>query len=281
MKPKHSGTAAMAALLLGLSAASAPAQTAGSAFRDCPDCPEMVTVPAGTFLMGRKADPFSNAQQPPANEQPQHQVTLKSFAIGKHEVTQEQWFALMGDNPSYNKGRTLPVENVSWEDIQTFIGKLNAKTGKRYRLPTEAEWEYAARAGSTTLFSFGEIRRSWAATAGTPPTRSTRPTRSARSCRTSSACTTPPAMSGSGCRTATPIITPVRAPMAQPLRGRTAATAWCGAAPGKAARIFSARPSAAACARCTGFSISASGWPCRRSSALNFDRVTAPCAHPP
>lgn len=146
----------LVALLASLPGVPALAEGAAATFRDCPDCPEMVTVPAGTFLMGRKADPFSNAQQPPANEQPQHPVTLKSFAIGKHEVTQEQWFALMGDNPSYNKGRTLPVENVSWEDVQTFIGKLNAKTGKRYRLPTEAEWEYAARAGSTALYPFGD-----------------------------------------------------------------------------------------------------------------------------
>ncbi len=147
--------ATLAALALSLSA-PAVAETAGSAFRDCSECPEMVAIPAGTFLMGRKADPFSNEQQPPANEQPQHEVKVKSFALGKYEVTQEQWFALMGDNPSYNKGRPLPVENVSWDDIQVFLGKLNAKTGKRYRLPTEAEWEYAARAGSTTLYSFGD-----------------------------------------------------------------------------------------------------------------------------
>ncbi len=143
-------------LLLALSAVPAFAESPGNGFKDCADCPEMVVIPAGTFLMGRKADPFSNQQQPPANEQPQHSVTLKSFALGKSEVTQEQWFALMGDNPSYNKGRTLPVENVSWDDIQAFIAKLNAKTGKRYRLPTEAEWEYAAQAGSTGLYSFGD-----------------------------------------------------------------------------------------------------------------------------
>jgi formylglycine-generating enzyme required for sulfatase activity len=153
---ERSFTANTLILLLMLSAAPAFAQGPGSVFKDCADCPEMVVIPAGTFLMGRKADPFSNQQQPPANEQPQHSVTLKSFALGKYEVTQEQWFALMGDNPSYNKGRTLPVENVSWNDIQAFIEKLNAKTGKRYRLPTEAEWEYAARAGGTGLYSFGD-----------------------------------------------------------------------------------------------------------------------------
>src|SRR5262245_39037614 len=137
--------AAGVAAILGFCAAAAFAQSPGSTFKDCPDCPEMVVIPAGSFLMGSKVDPFSDAQ-PPGNEQPQHEVKVKSFALGKYEVTQEQWFALMGDNPSYNKGRPLPVENVSWDDIQVFLGKLNAKTGKRYRLPTEAEWEYAARA---------------------------------------------------------------------------------------------------------------------------------------
>jgi TonB family protein len=76
--------------------------------------------------------------------------------MGKYEVTQEQWYAVMGNNPSYNKGSTLPVESVSWDDIQQFITKLNLQTGQKYRLPTEAEWEYAARAGSTTLWSFGD-----------------------------------------------------------------------------------------------------------------------------
>ena len=77
------------------------------------------------------------------------------YQIGKYEVTQEQWFAVMGTNPSANKGRTLPVEQVSWDDIQQFIAKLNQKTGQKYRLPSEAEWEYAARARTTTEWSFG------------------------------------------------------------------------------------------------------------------------------
>jgi formylglycine-generating enzyme required for sulfatase activity len=148
------GWAPAMAMLVCMAAGPAWAQGAGAAFRDCEDCPEMVPIPGGSFQMGRKSDPFSNVQPPP-NEQPQHAVTLKPFALGKHEVTQEQWYALMGDNPSYNKGRNLPVENVSWDDVQAFIKKLNAKTGKRYRLPTEAEWEYAAQAGSTANYSFG------------------------------------------------------------------------------------------------------------------------------
>ncbi len=81
-------------------------------------------------------------------KRPAHSVTLFGFYIGKYEVTQAQWEAIMGGNPSYFKGDNLPVENVSWNDIQEFIQKLNQKTGERYRLPTEAEWEYAARGGN-------------------------------------------------------------------------------------------------------------------------------------
>ena len=129
--------------------------SAGRSFKDCDDCPEMVMIPAGTFLMGSKADPFASLP-PRTDEQPQHQVTIKSFAIGKHEVTQEQWYAMMGTLPSNFKGRTLPVEQVSWDDTQDFVRKLSEKTGKNYRLPSEAEWEYAARAGSQTIYYFGD-----------------------------------------------------------------------------------------------------------------------------
>jgi formylglycine-generating enzyme required for sulfatase activity len=106
-------------------------------------------------MMGSKADPFA-ATQPSADDQPQHAVSIRSFALGKLEVTQEQWYALMGNLPSKFKGRTLPVEQVSWDDAQEFIKRLNAKTGQKYRLPSEAEWEYAARAGSPTNYSFGD-----------------------------------------------------------------------------------------------------------------------------
>jgi formylglycine-generating enzyme required for sulfatase activity len=128
----------------------------GASYKDCDDCPEMVVIPAGTFLMGSKADPFAFAStQPSADEQPQHSVSIRSFSIGKYEVTQEQWYAVMSTLPSNFKGRALPVEKVSWIDAQEFVQKLSQKTGKRYRLPTEAEWEYAVRAGSQTAFSFG------------------------------------------------------------------------------------------------------------------------------
>ena len=106
---------------------------------------EMVRVEGGTFTMGATAEQGSDAD---SDEKPTHQVTLSSYSIGKTEVTQELWEAVMGSNPSDLKGSNLPVENVFWEDCQTFIRKLNAITGKNFRLPTEAEWEFAARGGN-------------------------------------------------------------------------------------------------------------------------------------
>ena len=118
-----------------------------AAFKDCEECPEMINIPAGTFLMG--SDPFTNV----ANEfeKPQHRVQIQAFAMGKYEVTQEQWYAVMGYNPSVNKGRKLPVENISWNEADLFAQKISQKTGKNYRLPTEADWEYAARAGTCRM----------------------------------------------------------------------------------------------------------------------------------
>jgi len=100
---------------------------------------DFVFVQGGTFSMG------SNESD---DEKPIHSVTVSDFYIGKYEVTQKEWMAVMGNNPSNFKGDDLPVEKVSWDDCQEFIRKLNAKTGKKYRLPTEAEWEYAARGGN-------------------------------------------------------------------------------------------------------------------------------------
>jgi formylglycine-generating enzyme required for sulfatase activity len=106
---------------------------------------DMVHISGGTFMMG------STSSEAYSNEQPVYQVALSSFYIAKYEVTQGQWRTVMGNNPSrFLKGDNYPVEQVSWLDVQTFITKLNQLTGKRYRLPTEAEWEYAARAGTNT-----------------------------------------------------------------------------------------------------------------------------------
>jgi formylglycine-generating enzyme required for sulfatase activity len=108
---------------------------------------EMVYIPGGTFEMG--SSEYSG-------EQPVHQVTVQPFFMGKYPITQEQWQAVMGNNPSSFKGAKRPVENVSWQDAMEFCGKLSQKTGKNYRLPSEAEWEYACRGGTTTPFHLGD-----------------------------------------------------------------------------------------------------------------------------
>ena len=111
-------------------------------------------VPAGEFRMG--------STDGDDDERPVHTVRISQpFYLGVHTVTQGQWEAVMGNNPSHFKGDpNRPVETVSWEDVQEFIGQLNAREGHtRYRLPTEAEWEYAARAGSTTAYCFGDDPR--------------------------------------------------------------------------------------------------------------------------
>ncbi len=130
---------------------------------------EMVEIPGGTFQMGstpaEAREAFEEAKRYNKDidleifddEQPQHQVQVSGFAMGKYELTQAQWQAIMGNNPSGFTGDTnLPVESVSWEDAQEFCRKLSARTGRNYRLPTEAEWEYAARARTITAFAFGQ-----------------------------------------------------------------------------------------------------------------------------
>lgn len=109
---------------------------------------KMVFVEGGTFTMGATDEQGVTGKGMSADERPTHQVTLSSFYIAKYEVTQEEWEAVMGSNPSFFIGAKRPVEGVSWNDCQEFIRKLNEKTGEHFRLPTEAEWEYAARGGN-------------------------------------------------------------------------------------------------------------------------------------
>lgn len=120
----------------------------GEVFRDCPDCPEMVVIPAGSFDMGGSG----------SSESPVHRVSVRSFAVGRTEVTQGQWRAVMGNNPSgfSTCGADCPVEQVSWNDAQEYVRKLSAQTGKTYRLPSEAEWEYACRAGGRHEYCGGD-----------------------------------------------------------------------------------------------------------------------------
>jgi len=112
---------------------------------------EMVKIPSGEFMMG---SPEGKGYK---SEKPQHKVTIPTFYMGKYQVTQEQWEAIMGSNPSRFKGSgKLPVERVSWDDAIEFCKRLSEKTNKIYRLPSEAEWEYACRAGTEPPFAFGE-----------------------------------------------------------------------------------------------------------------------------
>jgi formylglycine-generating enzyme required for sulfatase activity len=116
---------------------------------------EMVAIPGGTFFMGSP----ENEEGRSSGESPQHQVTVPPFFMGKYPVTQKQWRAVaaLGKvNPSYFKGDNLPVECVSWNDAQEFCARLSRMTNKTYRLPSEAEWEYACRGGTTTPFYCGE-----------------------------------------------------------------------------------------------------------------------------
>ncbi|HKB58549.1 MAG TPA: formylglycine-generating enzyme family protein [Gallionellaceae bacterium] len=136
------GAAGPAAARTALPALKPHSMRPGRTFRDCATCPEMVVVPPGRFDMGEPPDT--------------HRVTLAhAFALGKYEVTQAEWQAVMGSDPAHFHGARLPVEQVSWSDAQAFIDKLSRKTGKHYRLPSEAEWEYACRAGGADEYCGG------------------------------------------------------------------------------------------------------------------------------
>jgi formylglycine-generating enzyme required for sulfatase activity len=113
---------------------------------------QMVSIPAGTFLMGAPAAEEGSSD----SQRPQHLVKLPPFYLGKYPVTQAQYEAIMGSNPSYFQGADRPVETVSWHDAAEFCQKLSQRTHQHYRLPSEAEWEYACRAGTTTPFYCGE-----------------------------------------------------------------------------------------------------------------------------
>ncbi|MGB0552322.1 MAG: formylglycine-generating enzyme family protein, partial [Alphaproteobacteria bacterium] len=117
----------------------------------CETCPEMVVIPAGSFKMGDLSGAGST------HAEPVRKVTIGySFAVGKYEVTQAEWEAVMGNNPSEFKGARKPVETVTWDEAKSFIKKLSEQTGKEYRLLSESEWEYMARAGSTTKYPWGD-----------------------------------------------------------------------------------------------------------------------------
>ena len=136
-------------------AASAARPTAGSVIKDCPACPPLIALPAGSFTMG------SNNSDP--SEKPAHRVAITApFAIGKFEVTVQQWNACVNaggcqkTTQAANTPPDAPIRDVSWDDAQQYVKWLASTTGKPYRLPTEAEWEYAARGGTSTRYWWGE-----------------------------------------------------------------------------------------------------------------------------
>lgn len=132
----------------------------GDTFRDCDGCPEMVVIPAGSFMMG---SPASERERTTSEQAPRRVMIAKSFAAGKFEVTFAEWDACVSargctyrpNDKGWGKDRR-PVMNVSWNDAKSYIAWLSRKTGKLYRLLSEAEWEYAARAGTTTARYWGD-----------------------------------------------------------------------------------------------------------------------------
>ena len=150
----------------GFSASPQPVLTpvAGQEWRDSVTGMEFVWIPGGCFQMGQteneKRELIKDVGEEKykkyyTDELPRHKVCLDGFWMGKYEVTQAEWQTVMGNNPSSFKGDARPVETVSWDDVQQFIQKLNSRSDGTFRLPSEAEWEHACRAGSQTAYSFG------------------------------------------------------------------------------------------------------------------------------
>lgn len=159
--------AAFVFILTALGAAESLAQdrapAVGSVFRDCPECPEMVVIPAGGFVMGSAL-----AESGHQDEKPQHPVKFtQPLAVSKFELAFEQWDACtaagrcpQASDDGFGRG-SYPVINVSWDDAKGYLAWLSERTGKRYRLLTESEWEYAARGGTTTPWFWGTAEDSW------------------------------------------------------------------------------------------------------------------------
>ena len=157
---KPASAVKLAAKPFEASSASLAQRTIGEAFRDCPECPELMVVPAGKYAMGSPASEFGRSD----DEGPVHTIVLpRPIAVGKYEVTFEQWDACASagdcshrpDDRSWGR-ENRPVINVNWADAKAYAKWLAAKTGKPYRLLTESEWEYAARAGSSTRYPWGD-----------------------------------------------------------------------------------------------------------------------------
>ncbi len=147
------------ATALGLVACSAPDSERADVFTDCADCPTMVIIPAGSFTQGSPEDEPESRN----SERPQRQVDVPSFAMGQTPVTFAQWDACVADGGCQKRPRDMdwgrgnrPVIDVSWDDAQEYVAWLSNKTGQDYRLPSESEWEYATRAGTTTRYNTGD-----------------------------------------------------------------------------------------------------------------------------
>ena len=151
-------TAVAGAALVKYGPSARGPSAASKSFSDCKDCPQMIVVPAGEFTMGSPPDELYRGAEA------QHRVTIPApFALGKYEVTFDEWDACAADggcgaykpdDHGWGRGKQ-PVIDVSWDDAKKYVAWLSKKTGKPYRLPSEAEWEYAARAGAGTPFAFG------------------------------------------------------------------------------------------------------------------------------